>query len=329
MNDTASLRRENKKRIRSVMRDGEEYTKQQLALRTGLSVSTCNTLLNEMEEEREVVSEKKKLQEVGRTSSVFRMNEAYENSLCIWFEIILGKRHLNTYLLSQLGTILGKSEEIFDRIDQIRIERTIRDVFEKNSNIVRIMIGTPSLVDGGVIRHCDIPELENVDLQGFLQKKFQVPVHMENDMHYRAYGYYKAKGRPDGVLTLANFPAHILPGTASIHKGELISGHSGLAGMVGFLPFEFDRKKETELLDEKNGLPIIIKAVVSVIAVINPQRIVFTGDLLAEGLLAQLESECKKFIPGEHMPEMCYEEDTNPYYLRGMYEKAMEIGGKW
>ncbi len=29
------------------------------------------------------------------------------------------------------------------------------------------------------------------------------------------------------------------------------------------------------------------------------------------------------------MPKMCYEEDMNPHYLRGMYEKAMETGGKW
>ncbi len=69
--------------------------------------------------------------------------------------------------------------------------------------------------------------------------------------------------------------------------------------------------------------------VVSVIVVINPQLIVFTGDLLTEEMLIQLEAECKKFIPEEHMPELCYEEDTNPYYLRGMYEKAMEIGEKW
>ena len=45
--------------------------------------------------------------------------------------------------------------------------------------------------------------------------------------------------------------------------------------------------------------------------------------------LQKLEAECKKFIPDEHMPKMCYEEDMNPHYLRGMYEKAMETGGKW
>lgn len=328
MNDTAALRRENKKLIRNVMRDGSEYTKQQIAMRTGLSVATCNTLLNEMELEHEVVSEKKRLQEVGRTSAAFRMNVEYESCLCVWFEMILGIKHLNTYLLSPIGTVLEKSEETFDYLDQNMIEEAVTKAFEKKPNIVRIMIGTPSLIADGVITHCDIPELEGVDLQGILQDRFQVPVHMENDMHYRVHGYYKANGRPDGIITLANFPAHILPGTASIHKGEAISGFSGLAGMVGFLPYEFDRKREIELLDREHGLPIILKAVVSVIAIINPQRMVFTGDLISETLLAQLRAGCGEFIPDEHMPEMYYVEDTNQYYLWGMYEKAMEIGGK-
>jgi len=329
MNDTAALRKENKKLIRYAMRGGAEYTKQQIARKTGLSAATCNTLLNEMEAEKEVVSEKKRLQDVGRTSAVFRMNEGYESCLCIWFEIMLGVRHLNAYLLSPLGTVLEKSEKTADYLDQYVIGKTVRDMYEKKSNIVRIMIGTPSLIDNGVIRHCDIPELEDVDLQKFLEDTFQVPVHMENDMSYRVYGYYKENGEPDSVITLANFPSHILPGTASIHKGEVISGFSGLAGMVGFLPYDFDRKREIELLDQENSLPLIVKAVVSVIVLMNPQFIIFTGDLISEKRLLEIDQECRVFIPDEHMPEMCYEADTNPYYLQGMYEKAMEIGGKW
>lgn len=329
MNDTAALRKENKKLIRCIMRGGAEYTKQQIAIKTGLSIATCNTLLNEMEAEKEVISDKKRLQEVGRTSAVFRMNEGYESCLCIWFEIILGTRHLNAYLLSELGTVLEKSEKTADYLDQYVIGKTVRNMFEKRSNIVRIMIGSPSLIDNGVIRNCDIPELEDVDLQKFLQDTFQVPVHMENDMSYRVYGYYKEYEKPDSIITLANFPAHILPGTASIHKGKVISGFSGLAGMVGFLPYDYDRKREIGLLDQENSLPIIVKAAVSVIVLINPQLMVFTGDLISEKRLLEIDKECRIFIPDEHMPQMCYEADTNPYYLQGMYEKAMEIGGKW
>ena len=40
---------ENRKTIFHFMLDGKEYTKQQVSVGTGLSVATCNTLLNEME----------------------------------------------------------------------------------------------------------------------------------------------------------------------------------------------------------------------------------------------------------------------------------------
>ena len=95
------------------------------------------------------------------------------------------------------------------------------------------------------------------------------------------------------------------------------------------MPYDFDRKREVELLDQENGLPLIVKAAVSAIVLINPQFMVFTGDLISEKRLLDIDQKCRIFIPDEHMPQMYYEADTNPYYLWGMYEKAMEIGGKW
>lgn len=41
-----------------------------------------------------------------------------------------------------------------------------------------------------------------------------LPVHMENDIHYKAYGYYKKEGRENDIVTLCFFPANVLPGTA-------------------------------------------------------------------------------------------------------------------
>lgn len=70
-----------------------------------------------------------------------------------------------------------------------------------------------------------------------LEQRFGLPVHMENDIHYKAYGYYKKEGREDDIVTLCFFPANVLPGTASVYHGTVLKGNNQFAGMVGFLPY--------------------------------------------------------------------------------------------
>ena len=72
-------------------------------------------------------------------------------------------------------------------------------MMQKQKRIRAIMIGTPSLLKEGKISHCDIPELDGCDLVGKLQSRFSVMVHMENDMHYRVYGYYKKNCQQDQI----------------------------------------------------------------------------------------------------------------------------------
>ena len=58
------------------MLDGKHYTKQQAAAGTGLSVATCNTLLNDLQMHKIVSGEKRQLGEVGRSSVLYRNMKA-------------------------------------------------------------------------------------------------------------------------------------------------------------------------------------------------------------------------------------------------------------
>ena len=58
MKDSADIKWANKSLIRVLLRSGSAYTKQQIALQTGLSVASCNTYLNEMEAAGEVLGER-------------------------------------------------------------------------------------------------------------------------------------------------------------------------------------------------------------------------------------------------------------------------------
>lgn len=325
MKDSADIRKINKNKILKILWQGGQYTKQQLSVKTELSVATCNTLLNEMERCGEVTGEKKRVQEVGRSTVFYQINEAHESILCITFEVIKGIKLLNRTLLSTLGNVLEQKTANCRILDYSVIEKYISEITEQYDNISQIMIGTPSIAESGIIRHCDIEELENEQIVHKLNRKFHLPVYLENDMHFRAYGYYRKNGSKNDVITLANFPSHILPGTASVHAGTIIKGKNQFAGMVGFLPFGMSRAKLLSMLKMPDGLPLIEKSVVSVIVMINPDKIVFTGDLLNEEILSRIRKSCLNFIPEAYMPDFVFEENMNTYYLEGMYRKALDL----
>lgn len=327
LKDSSDIRRINRYKIQRILWSGGEHTKQQLAAQTGLSVATCNTLLNEMERSGEVVGEHRRLRDVGRESMCYHVNERYESLLCVSFDLAGTDRLLVFHVLSTTGNVIDRTDLRFDHLDYEVIAREVSRVVERQGNVTQVVIGTPSVAEHGTIHHCDLPELEGVDLADRLEALLGIPVHLENDMHLKAYGYYCGCTRTDEVITLANFPQHVLPGTASVQAGTVIKGCNQFAGMVGFLPYEVDRAREIELLAPETCRPFVSRAIASVIAVVNPGIVVLTGNLLNADSLEWIERDCLEYIPREYMPALVFEESFDAFYLAGMYQRALELKG--
>lgn len=322
--DSASIKKQNMDLVRRLLWQGKPYTKLEISKKTGLSVATCNTLLNELQTKGEVLGEKAKIKDVGRTSVVYRYNENFESYLCISYQLIGGVKTARVLVFSPVGTTLDCFEEDFQVLDYIAIEKMVGYALEKYPNITQILVGTPSVAEKGMVRHCDVKEMEGVPLVDLLKKRFHLPVHMENDIHYKAYGYYKKEGKSKDIVTLCFFPANILPGTATVYHGTILKGQNQFAGMIGFLPFEFDRQEELKRLSPQTALPVIISAVASLIVAVNPAKILFAGDLLDEERMKQVYQGCLRWIPNEYMPLFSYTNDIDLYYREGMYQKALD-----
>ena len=294
MKNSADIRRDNKKSIyrflledRGAVRtsrtmqqpEGErlrQYTKQEVAAATGLSPATCNTLLNDMERAGIVQGGRKKAGDVGRSSVLYQIREDHEHYLALYVYVEHGKKIAVCTLLSAAGNVWAREEEACDLLDYTRLVDIIFRMTQRYGLPAQIIVGVPGIAEGGVIRHCDIPELEGEPLKRRLEEGFSIPVAMETDMHFKAYGYYRRNGRDDEVITLAYFPSHVLPGTATIHRGTIISGSSGFAGMTGFLPSDVSREEQLELLNPKDCLPFLVQSLSAVIVLVNPGKIVLT-----------------------------------------------------
>lgn len=323
MTDSAQIKKQNKAQIRRLLRRGEAYAKQQIALQTGLSIASCNTYLNEMEQSGEVVGEKQQLHEVGRSSVVYRLNEAYESILGLYFEYIQGVKSITTAVFSPTGRLLDLQVRPYDVLDVTAITDRLTALLAQFPNTSQILIGTPSIAEKGVIRHSDIPELEGVALVPQLTRRYQLPVFLANDMHYKVYGYYREAQITDQIVTLVNYPAGVLPGTATVHRGTLLTGRNLFAGMVGFLDYGMSRAEQIRQLRRPTAEPLIVKAAIALISILNPDRLVFTGDLIRESDLDRIRQACQACIPAEYMPEFAFLPDTDPYYRMGMYWTAM------
>ena len=327
MKDSADIRKVNLYKIRKILWNGEWKTKQQIAIETGLSVASCNTLLNELSNIGEVISEKIRLHEVGPGALQYRINENYEYILCIWFDRLNQHDVLTKKLLATTGKIIFEEQKEYDSLNPLELQKEIESIYKRYSNITSIMIGTPSIAENGVIRHCDITSLEGFPIVSALINKLNVSVYLENDMHFKVFGYSKKNNIENDVVTIANFPIGILPGTASVHDGIVIKGHNQFAGMVGFLPYDCNQKELLDKLKPNQCHKVVSKAIASIISILNPNTIVLTGELLDEKCIDWIYENCKQWIPESYMPQLIYQKQMDSYYLEGMYQKAIELKG--
>lgn len=322
--NSVDVKRENKSVIWQLLLNGQALTKQQIALKTGLSVASCNTYLNEMESLGQVVGEKQKLHDVGRTSVVYKLNENFEGFLGVYFELIQGIKSITTTVLTPLGTVLFQKTVQYARLDTLEIDKTIEAALEAFPNISQIIVGTPSIAENGVIRHCDIPELEGCPLKTLLEEKYQRPVFIANDMHHKVYGYSRQEQVADKIITLVNYPSGVLPGTATVHKGVMLTGKNLFAGMVGFLDYGMSKEQELKKLYRPTAEPLVVKASIALISILNPHQLLFTGDLIMADDLDRIYNACLEFIPQEYMPEFVFVPSTDEYYIKGMYWTAID-----
>lgn len=324
MKNSADVRKENKNRIRAILYDGKARTKAEISERTGLSFATCSTLLNALEDSGEVGSEPERLGEVGRASKVFRINEDYEQALCVWFDAENGVRSVKTALVSLSGKVLSRTDSLHDLLEGETLLEEIGRAFDSGKRVTSIMMGVPSLVDRGELAFCDIEELEGFPIVSALRARFGVPLVIENDMYFRALGYYEEQCGETETVTVLNYPKNLLPGGTTVHKGEIITGKNGLAGMVGFLPFEMDRESQKRALDGEEALPLMARGVAAMIAAINPDRILLTGALMSGEVMEEVKARCLQWIPESCLPEMVFRQDTGGLFLQGMIRQAVK-----
>ncbi|MDQ0050338.1 hypothetical protein J2T18_004677 [Paenibacillus polymyxa] len=118
------------------------------------------------------------------------------------------------------------------------------------------------------------------------------------------------------------FPKDNFPGSGFIVDGYLLKGNTKFAGEVSFSAVR-SLQQLANIRSEKGFLPLAVKTLASIIAIINPVSIMLTGNLIEPTHIEEIRKGCLRDIPEEHMPQIFLKRDTPSDYMAGRPYKAM------
>ncbi|NLX64929.1 MAG: ROK family protein [Clostridiaceae bacterium] len=321
--NTSKVKQLNTNLIRTVLKDKPGKTKADIAVATGLSQATCNTILNELVLTGEVLVLEEEAFSGGRPAKRFMYNGDYGTVICLYADNDSNRPTVSYAVVNLLGVI--KEEKTFYKtsIDYFTIEELIGNLISKYKNVKAAAIGIPGVViQGRIISTCDIKGLSDCPLSEKLQEKFDIPVTLENDMNVIALGYYQGKDHTGKTsVVVLSFIKDNCPGAGIIVDGYIVRGHTNFAGEISYLPFG---NKAENLKDRKEIIDKITKTICSITAVINPETILITGTSVTEDMMNDIRENCLNFVPELHIPNIVYQADTHEYYINGLMTMAFD-----
>ena len=223
--------------------------------------------------------------------------------------IDLGGTKISAGIIKNKKLVKVVTEKTNSKASKNQIIKQIIQIIEGlfNSNIKCIGIGVPGIVDknGMIYEAVNIPSLDKVPLRKILEKKFKIPVFIENDANCFVLGEkYFGKGKK--YKNIAGVIIGTGLGTGIIINEKLYSGSNGGAGEFGqitylkhnveyyssgkFFQKEYDIKGENlyEKASKNNAKAIKIfneygrhlgKALSVIVNSIDPQIIILGGSV--------------------------------------------------
>lgn len=324
MSSTIQLKQQNLNLIRSVISPHVPYTKAEVAKITDLSLATCNNLLNEMFESGELLQTEERSYG-GRKAKCFCYNKDHYHVIGIYLKVVHGIRNVGYQIANAIGEVIEEHVEHPDLISPQSLRDFLKSCMQHDPLIKIVSIAIPGIVTNGVVTQCNIRSFESKNLQVFLQDALDIPVIIENDMNFTAYGVYCASGQQDNILFAIDFPLDDCCGAGIIINGKVFSGANQFAGELSYALEEagiLRSQQPVSKLSKSEILRIVSKSITMVSCVLNPDRFVILCESLSEDDISPILEYCQKYLPEQYLPAIELKNKFYEYCQLGLIRSA-------
>ena len=328
---TPEVKQLNKEKIRKEIQNCEECTKAEIARKTELSIVTCNTLLNEMLKDEEIVyaaEEEIRSGRPGRPASQYVYNKDYMHVLGIYVDDILDYYKIEYVVANSLGEELKREEILKDEITYDMVEAVIEKVLEEDSMIKRVAFGIPGIVDNDIVEECDVETLNGVNIRQNIRDKFGLETNVRNDMEFISYGINNNMELESGNLATLFFTREegTYVGAGLVIDGKVLHGASHYAGQLSCIAeaFGISKKKQNNMIhDREQFCDLVFKMVMIVIGTMNPEKIVLMGNDIEKADIFKVLDSCSKIISEKNIPDLIVDNNIEQNYLDGLTSFAL------
>lgn len=287
MNEIRGARKKNvMKIIQSLVKQGG-CTKNELVFYTGLSLSTIDSLLEEMLKSNRVIKAGYRESTGGRPSMSYKVNGEFSQILCIY-----AYKHDKT--IKVIGRLYNLYSEMMEekRRDIPKLDRDVLCSFIDemlNEQVHTICLSLPD---------CDID----------IKHRYKQRVFVKNDVYMGVIGAYIKHMQYDSIVLL---DSKVNSRLGIVVHGHLVEGKSSIAGQIRYMPLIENKNRRSM----KGRSQLLVIELQNIIGMLNPEAIV----ICAQGIDQHyVEEELLKIFKMNDMPHLIYIDDFIDEVMLGM-----------
>lgn len=287
MNEIRGVRKKNvMKIIQSLVKQGG-CTKNELVFYTGLSLSTIDSLLEEMLKSNQVIKAGYRESTGGRPSMSYKVNGEFSQTLCIY-----------AYKHDKTITIIGRLYNLYSEM----MEEKRRDIPKLDCDVLCSFID--EMLNEQVHTIClSLPDCD-IDIKHCYKQR----VFVKNDVYMGVIGAYIKHIQYDSIVLL---DSKINSRLGIVVHGHLVEGKSSIAGQIRYMPLIENKNRRSM----KGRSQLLVIELQNIIGMLNPEAIM----ICAQGIDQHyVEEELLKIFKMNDMPHLIYIDDFIDEVMLGM-----------
>lgn len=287
MDEIRGVRKKNViKIIQSLVKQGG-CTKNELVFYTGLSLSTIDSLLEEMLKSNLVIKAGYRESTGGRPSMSYTVNGEFSQTLCIY-----------AYKHDKTITVIGRLYNLYSEMMEERRKDVSKLDYEVLCSFIEEMLNAQVHTICLSLPDCDID----------IKNRYKQRILIENNVYMGAIGAYIKHMQYDSIVLLDSKGDSRL---GIVINGHLVEGKSSIAGQIRYMPLIENKNRRSM----KGRSQLLVIELQNIIGMLNPEAIVICAQSIDEHYV---EEELLKIFKMSDMPHLIYIDNYIDEVMLGM-----------